>query len=119
MLADCYRELYISHTTVFFTTVFNPSKIRMSGRRVHPFKFISNNSTRVDKKDNLSNRWYWDCNFCDANHVTPGCHIEGWDNNLLLLIINAKLCPNASADARREAPAILMEDSSESTNLWC
>lgn len=78
----------------------------MSGRRVHPF--ISNNFTRIDKKDNLSNRWYWDCNFCDANHA-PGCHIEGRDNNLLLHIINAKLCPNASADACREAQAILME----------
>ena len=96
---------YIPHYS-FFTTVFNPSKICMSGCCVHPF--ISNNFTQVDKKDNLSNHWYWDCNFCDANHA-PGCHIKGWDNNLLLHVINAKLCPNASADACREAQAILME----------
>jgi len=40
--------IYIPHYSFFFTTVFNPSKIRMSGRRVHPF--ISNNFTRVDKR---------------------------------------------------------------------
>ena len=77
----------------------------MAGRPVHPF--ISKNFTRVDKKDNQSNRWLYDCNFCDKNH-TPGQNIEHRDNKLFNHIINTQACPNATAEARREAQIILM-----------
>jgi hypothetical protein len=77
----------------------------MAGRPVHPF--ISKIFMQVDKKDNQSNRWLYDCNFCDKNH-TPGQNIEHRDNKLFNHIINTQACPNATTETRREAQIILM-----------
>ena len=76
-----------------------------AGRPVHPF--ISENFTRVDKKDNQSNRWLYNCDFCDDDH-TPGCNIKHQDNKLFNHIINSQACPNATPEARCQAQVILM-----------
>jgi hypothetical protein len=78
----------------------------MAGRPVHPF--ISENFMRIDKKDNQSNRWLYDCNFCDENHA-PGHNIEHQDNKLIQHIINSKACPNATTEVHRKAQIILIE----------
>ena len=78
----------------------------MSGRHVHPF--ITQHFIRVEKKDDESNRWYWDCNFCTVDNPA-GHHILGRNNKLFLLSTNTTACLNAPAKERREAEVILME----------
>ena len=75
----------------------------MAGRPVNPF--ILKYFTRVDKKDNQSRRWLYDCKFGDANH---GLGIEHRDNTLFNHIASTEKCPNATPEARREAQIALM-----------
>jgi hypothetical protein len=49
----------------------------MAGRPIHPF--ILKNFTQVNKKDNQSGHWLWDCNFCPENNAR-GLSIEHRDN---------------------------------------
>jgi len=63
-------------------------------------KIIDENFTRLEKKDDKSNRWFWKC-----NHCTDAPPIEGRDGNLQGHLIDplAVKCPNAPQDVRQQA----------------
>lgn len=70
--------------------------------------FLSTHFTKLEKKSNKSNRYFWDCNYC-SHANTAGRQIEGRDNKLLLHIIDTKACPNAPVAVRQEARVNLMQ----------
>ncbi|KAJ6470533.1 hypothetical protein C8R45DRAFT_1015958 [Mycena sanguinolenta] len=69
----------------------------------------TNNFTRLDKKDNRSNRYEWKCIHCGDNPNSTGARIEGRDNNLPNHLSDTRKCPNAPLDVRNEALRFMVD----------
>jgi hypothetical protein len=77
----------------------------MAGRP--PNKILTSNFQRLEKKDNQSNRYIWECNHCPSG--ATGARIEGRDNRPFLHLIDPIACPNAPSEVRHEARLLLMD----------
>ena len=78
----------------------------MAGRPTN--SLLTANFTQLEKKDDSSGRYYWQCNYCPDDSPTGG-RILGRDNKPLLHLIDAIKCPNAPATARHEVRVWLIQ----------
>lgn len=69
-----------------------------------PAAYITDNFDRIDKKDNKSNRYYFQCKHCGLQSEK----IENRDNLLALHLIDVKKCSKAPNDARAQARTFLL-----------
>ncbi|KAH7918268.1 hypothetical protein BV22DRAFT_1024864, partial [Leucogyrophana mollusca] len=77
-----------------------------------PAKILTDHFKQLDKVDNKSNRWYYECNYCGSN-PPGGARIEGRDNKPIKHLIDPKKCPNAPQSVRNVARTYLAAKSSD------
>lgn len=74
----------------------------MSSKPAHRAQpdIVTNNFTRLEKKQNKSGRWTWKCNYCGDDENSAGACIEGRDSRH---IIHLTSCSKAHESQKRLA----------------
>ncbi|KAH7905945.1 hypothetical protein BJ138DRAFT_975070, partial [Hygrophoropsis aurantiaca] len=76
-----------------------------------PAKIITDHFKQLEKVDNKSNRWLYECNYCGPNGA--GARIEGRDNKHVKHLLDTKNCPNVPQSVRNAARTYLAAKTSD------
>ncbi|KAF7372617.1 DUF659 domain-containing protein [Mycena venus] len=87
------------------------TEVARAGRKAPTL--YTNHFTHLNKKDDKSGRYNWQCNYCGDDSNGPGASIEGRDNNLPNHLADSRKCQSAPATARAEALRFMADKKKE------